>query len=316
MVHRLVTKGGFEFVRSVPDPKGGITVQKIAGRSNQLRGMLGFIDGVDLYNEALSKEGKKALSKESTKETDQDTLSTKELTYRRFLLFTEFYAASRPVLICEGNTDNVYLVHAIRSLAAAYPQLATIHPDETVTLNVRIFKYSGGGAGRILGIHGGSGDLCKLLWMYHNEKQRFKAPGLVHPVVFVIDNDSGATSIFNAVEKLTGTKPKGTENFLHVTGNLYVVPTPISPPAKKSTIEDSFDAAVKATIVDGKKFNPANKIDAAKHYGKMVFAHKVVRERADKIDFTGFKPLLTYVVAVIDEHAKKVAAAAAVGGGP
>ena len=39
-----------------------------------------------------------------------------------------------------------------------------------------------------------------------------------------------------------------------------------------------------------------------RHYGKKVFAHRVVRPKAETIDFTGFRPFLTNIVAVISHH--------------
>jgi hypothetical protein len=43
MVHRLFTKGTFEFENKTVDNRGILTVNKIPGRPNQLHGMLGFI---------------------------------------------------------------------------------------------------------------------------------------------------------------------------------------------------------------------------------------------------------------------------------
>ena len=83
---------------------------------------------------------------------------------------------------------------------------------------------------------------------------------------------------------------------------MYAVPTPIPFEKKCSKIEDFFDSATKATVIDGKTFDDGNKIDVAKHYGKKVFAHKVVQTKADTIDFTGFRPLLTNLVAAIKKH--------------
>jgi RNA-directed DNA polymerase len=45
-----------------------------------------------------------------------------------------------------------------------------------------------------------------------------------------------------------------------------------------------------------------NNFDTAKHYGKKIFAHRVVRVKADTIDFQGFRPLLTNLVAAIKTH--------------
>jgi hypothetical protein len=94
-------------------------------------------------------------------------------------------------------------------------------------------------------------------------------------------------------------------------GNLYTVPTPLLNGANPSKIEDFFDAALKATHVRGKTFNDANGHNTATHYGKSIFAHEVVRPRADTINFAGFQQLLTNVVAGITAHATAVAGVAA-----
>ena len=71
-------------------------------------------------------------------------------------------------------------------------------------------------------------------------------------------------------------------------------------------IEDFFDAAVKATVIDSKTFHPGNGFDKDRHYSKKVFAHKVVRMKADAIDFSGFRPLLTNLTAAINKHKASV----------
>lgn len=153
----------------------------------------------------------------------------------------------------------------------------------------------------------------RLIHVYHGEKKHFVAPGLTQPVVLVIDNDSGAAAVYNVIEEITKKKPSRTEPFIHVTGNLYVVATPLGPNSAPSKMEDFFDAAIKSTIVEGKKFDDSNNTDSATQYGKTVFAYKVVKAQADTIDFSGFAPILDRIVAVVEEHAKKVAAAASIG---
>ena len=293
MVHRLCTKGTFEFVTKIKGVDGTIAVSKTVGTTKQLHGMLGFIYGVDRYNQRLT------LDKERQK------FAKKELVYRRFLLFKDFYATPSPVIICEGKTDNVYILCAIRSLVATYPELATKNANGSIKWNVRIYKYSGTSTGRILGINGGSSDLGILIQRYKAESERFKAPGRMHPVILLIDNDSGAKPIYNIAKQITGTKPRGTESFVHVTGNLYLVATPLKPGVKESSIEDFFSADIKAKTIGGKKFDPNNDFDTATHYGKIVFAYKVVKPQADKIDFGAFKPFLSNVVSVIKSHAKR-----------
>lgn len=296
MVHRLLTKGYFEFVHTVNDGKGTGAINKIQGNMSQLHGMLGFIDGVDLYN-------KKLISKTKGKK-DQSSLTSKESIYRRFLLFKEFYVAPTPVIICEGKTDNVYILHAIRSLATTYPQLATKNTDGTIKLIIRIYKYSNTGTGRILGINGGTPDLSKFISLYNREIKKFKAPGAQHPIILLVDNDDGKKPIFNAVKEITKTQVKTSEPFVHITSNLYLVPTPLNG-KEKSMIEDFFDDAIKSEVVSGKKFDVMNDIDTETHYGKAVFAHKVVQANANKIDFSKFNSILSNIVSVIDDHANK-----------
>jgi len=296
MVNRLVKTGAFQHTRYVIDPSGATVRQDIPGTPEELRGMLSFIDSVDRYN--------KSVDTEDDPPREQVKLSSKDSLYRRFLLFNEFYAAQRPVIMCEGHTDNVYLVHAIRSLAAAYPTLAALNADGSVKLNVRLLKYSGHGIGRILGISGGSANLAKFIWLYEKARKTFSAPGMQQPVILVIDNDSGAAPVYKSVANITGKKPTGTEASIHVFGNLYVVPTPLSPGVTQSMVEDFFDSATKSKVIGGKTFDPASNTDTATQYGKMVFAHKVVRAHADTIDFSGFNALLSNIRDVIDADAK------------
>jgi RNA-directed DNA polymerase len=96
-----------------------------------------------------------------------------------------------------------------------------------------------------------------------------------------------------------------------VIGNLYGVPTPLLNGAHESKIENFFDAAIKATIVDGKAFSDENDFDTTTHYGKKVFAHKVVRPNADSVNFDGFRSLLNNIVLAINAHVAKVQAVAA-----
>ena len=301
MAHNLFTKGDFKFVHRMVDENGIAALKEVAGTMHQLHGMLGFIESIDRYNKRLS------LKKDEVAK-DQPISKKKLSVYHRFLLFKEFYAAPKPVILCEGKTDNVYMLHAIRNLVATYPQLATKNADGTIKLNVRIYKYSDNGTGRILGLGGGTADLSRLMRQYDGEIKKFKAPGALQPIILLVDNDAGSRgkgNIYNTVEGITKTKVMGTEPFLHVTGNLYVVPTPLMHGAKESMIEDFFDDATKLTNIGGKLFDPNNDFDPDTHYGKHVFAQKVVTAQADKIDFSGFKAILSNIVTVVTTHEKK-----------
>jgi hypothetical protein len=130
MVDTLVKTGAFDFIYKKEDNEGNQVVTKIPGRNQQLLGMLSYIDQVDLFNKKLC---------ERNGFTAPETCGRIKL-FRRFLYFDAFYAPTTPVIICEGKTDNTYLKHAIKNLAASYPTLATPDPDPKP--NVRLFKYA------------------------------------------------------------------------------------------------------------------------------------------------------------------------------
>jgi retron-type reverse transcriptase len=300
MVHSLFTKGSFAVYAPI-EKAGAVTIEKREGTANQLHGMLGFIDSIDLYNKKNVAESK-----------DSFHLSSKELMYRQFLIYKDFYAAEAPVIVCEGETDNVYLTHAIRSLATEFPDLAEITAKGEIRLKVRLYKYPRSSTARILGLNdGGSSSLTAFIVTYKKETDKFKAPGQKNPFIILYDNDSGASNIRKGVKQISKTTVIGTEPFVHVLRNLYAVPTPLSNGASESKIEDLFDAATKATVINGKTFNDKNNFDVAKHYGKKVFAYQVVRDRAAAIDFQGFRPLLTNLVKAIKSHAAASSGASA-----
>ena len=286
MVHSLVKTGTFE-IRGVTQRGRQMVLEKRYGTLDELHGMLGFIDSIDVYNKIHASD------------CQSNKMSSKEKVYREFLIYSIFYAAQVPVVLCEGETDNVYLTHAIQSLAVEFPDLAEVMPDKKIRLKVRLYKHPQSSTARLLGLKsGGSGVLSKFIDAYKEETSRFTGPGLTNPVVILYDNDKGANSIRNTIKKLSKALPTGAEPFVHVIKNMYAVPTPGAP----SKIEDLFDATIKATMVNGKTFTDRKDLERDKHYGKKIFAHRVVRPRAGTLDFTGFRPLLTNLTAAINKH--------------
>ncbi len=295
MTHRLLSTGAFEVYATVQNA-GQTTMEKRPGTLNQLHGMLGFIDNIDLKHREDAGERRGSAD-----------LSSSELMYRRFLIYETFYAAKVPTIVCEGETDNVYLTHAIRSLSVDFPELAEIMDGGKIRLRVRLYKYRRSSTARITGLRdGGTGCLSTFISTYKQETGRFTAPGGGKPVIILYDNDFGANNIRSVVKETSGKIVSRTEPFVHVTRNLYAVPTPLLDGAKESKIEDFFEEALRATLVDGKLFNDKNDFDSAKHYGKKAFAYRVVRPGADSINFEGFRSLLMNLVSVIRAHAEAV----------
>jgi RNA-directed DNA polymerase len=292
MAHRLFLSGNFTFFDRLTESSETTDGN---GTLAQLHGALGFIDGVDLYNR------RSELLQSETSDTKRNPSSREEL-YRKFLLFRFFYAAPQPLIVCEGKTDNVYLKLAIKNLSEGYPALASGTGLKAV-LKVRLFKYSETSTGRILGLNGGTGDFKDFVLSYGREVNRFKAPGQGNPVILLVDNDEGSKKLYNIAKGISGTKPNGTEQFTHISANLYLVTTPPLGEANQSMIEDFFPEHVRNTIIAGKSFNPRNDdFDPTANYGKHVFSQKVIAQNANQIDFSAFAEILNRIVAVIDHH--------------
>lgn len=212
--------------------------------------------------------------------------------YARFLKYRYFVRLERPLIVCEGKTNSIYLKYAIRNLTAFHPKLGS-WSGSTFTSAVAFFSYANK-AHRILELGSGASSL-KYFFIktrYNKDIHDFKYRPLKHPVIVLIDNDNAAKEIFKTINgnygidiKLTSSNP-----FFHVTANLYLVKTPEKSPSGTSFIEEFFEPSLLFTKIDGKKFNPAKEHGADGEYGKFVLAEKVVRPNADKIDFSGFAP--------------------------
>ncbi len=187
---------------------------------------------------------------------------------------------------------------ALRSLVAFHPKLGqkTIKGFQSA---IAFLSYMNK-AHKIIELGGGAGDLKFFILRYASNLKKFQHRPLKHPVIVILDNDGAAKDVFNMIKKtykITIT-PSSPELFFHIADNLYLVKTPLSAPR----IEDLFDPSLLKTEIEGKKFNPDKEHEAVGEYGKAIFADKVVRPNADKIDFSKFAPLLESISAAMDHY--------------
>ena len=230
--------------------------------------------------------------------------------YRRFLFYKYCIALTKPLIITEGKTDPVYLREAITHRSTLYPQLGSQGKDG-FNFAVQFLKYSGQ-ASEILGLGGGTGDLKSIPLYYKKNLKKTKSrkpfayTPMSHPVILLLDNDDGLKDIASMVGKNFDTLVNSNNDFHHITENLYLVTTP-KPNSNQSMscIEDLFPDKWKNYKLDGKKFNNKNKINTQTEYGKQVFAISVVKPNAPNINFSGFDPLLSRIVAVLKDYKKK-----------
>ena len=294
MVDHALKKGAFERIYKKVDAVGSEVSFRLPCTNRQLIGMLSYIDQVDLFNRKLREEN--GLE-------PHDTLGRIEL-FRRFLYFDAFHAIASPVIVCEGPTDNIYLRHAITRLASWYPMLAAGAPPKLI---VRLFKYGQRRTSEITRLTGGVGGLCHLMKHYHADfTDKIRAPAPKHPVIVLVDNDAGAKDIYGAICGITKKpRPTGGEKFIHVVGNMYVVPTPLGAGGAATAIEDFFEAKTLGEKLGTKTFSRAPKFDDTKHFGKAAFAREIVEKNAASIDFSGFSRILDGVVAAMADYAKR-----------
>ncbi len=230
-------------------------------------------------------------------EKRKDASAARKL-YARFLKYRYFVCLERPLVVCEGKTDNIYLKYAIRNLTGFHPKLGSWN-GAVFTSAVTFFNYANQ-AHSVLELGGGASELRYFFIKnrYKHDIHHFKHRPLKQPVIVLIDNDNGASDIFSTIKKNYGFSVDITSSdpFFHITDNLYLVKTPATAAGVASCIEDFFDPSLLKTELGGKKFNPKKDSGADSEYGKFVFAEKIVRPNAEKIDFTGFTPLLDRLV--------------------
>ncbi len=218
--------------------------------------------------------------------------------FKKLLYFKHFVALDRPLIVCEGKTDNIYLRSALKALDPRYPELSEVDKGKLVT-KVRLLRHSRV-EHDVLELSGGSGNLGNLVGRYERAISRYAYRPLRYPVIVVIDNDSGSDPVFGALKQRKVTISLTTaEPFYYVCFNLYVVKTPERGSGGTSCIEDLFDATVRAKKLDGKTLSLGKDWDSKTQYGKLDFADKIVRAGFSTIDFSGFVPLIDRIVAVL-----------------
>lgn len=289
MAHRLFMSGSFERTTREIDLAGNVKEKKAVGTLDQLVGIFSYIVGVDEFERRRRKLG----GLEVTSNLPMQKVFSDLLFYRFF------YANEKPTIVCEGKTDIVYLRAAIRSRYADYPLLADLDKDGKLESKVSFFNCSSANA-RFLGLNGGADPLREFIRKFAERQNRFKAPISNKPVIVLVDNDSGAKTIYSLIKQMTASSVavSGDQPFYYLTQKLYVVPTPKDPAGKDSKIEDLFPQWLLDTELKGKKFNAEN-VELRDHeYGKHYFAEYVVKPNKSKIDFSGFDALLSNLSSV------------------
>jgi len=246
------------------------------GSLNQLEGIINFI-----YTIKRGQDNRK-----HSERKDSPNAITK--LYRRFLYYKHFVSLEKPLIICEGKTDIVYLKSALKRYAKDYPDLIKIEDGKTkFQLNFLRFTTN---FKDIFAIAEGTTGIEHLIRRYKDKLfDTTIKPNA--PVIVILDTDSGIKGIKKHLSISDFNNP-----FHFAYKNLYV--TFVSKESDKE-IEDLFKPEIRNTKIDGKSFNPKKTHGSDNEYGKQVFAEKVIKTNEKKIDFSGFKPIFDNINAIL-----------------
>ena len=299
-VSRLVKTGAY--YKSVPkDFIGPLPAIPDAGSLDHLEGCLSHV-----YNAHRFQRSQLALGR--TLHHTPVELHSDEHVYRRFLFYTKFYAPEKPVIVCEGETDSIYIASAISALGDHYPSLinAKLKPGEHKRFNVRFVKHSSI-AGRLLELNGGTDALKNFCRIYVEQTKKFTGCLPSRPTIVIVDNDKAGRDVVNyaqGIAKNQGLPVIAGLNYVFTRPNLYVVR--IQSPANEPNcvIEQLFPDQLLKTKLGSKVLTLSNHKVGDNEYGKMYFAKHVI-PNADPKDFLGFTQLLDSLVEIIADFASR-----------
>lgn len=226
-----------------------------------------------------------------------------------FFHYHRIHESKKPIIVCEGKTDYIYLKEAIRAhlndkrvkkILVGGASLPTKHGGEWPLDFVRHTRT----ASRLLELGGGGGSLPNFAALHLQRIKKYHAPTNKVPVIIIVDNDSQSKGMWTYIKSVTNSKTEidGSEKYYHLGENLYVVPIPNS--GKKDIyIEKLFQPSLLKERLNGKTFKIIQKKGdklGPNEYGKTDFANKVVKAKRGHVDFSNFLPLLHNICDIIE----------------
>jgi len=304
MAHRLFKKGAYEITEADGELRPGTL--------NELEGRLAFIDSVDRHNNVVDSRRPQPpyeIGKHSGLLGFKGRHNSREAVYSRFLFYKHFYTNEYPTILTEGKTDNVYLKSALSELQSSFPKLVNPKTNSEPYKPKLKFPDLDKRTAYFLDLGDGATPFLRFIKRYEAEQSYFHGNKAKSPVILVLDNDDGPSTILKHLAKEVKSCPNSVDDikksgFLHIFQNLYLILTPLKPGSKDSMMEDLFDTKTLNTSIDGKTFSTQSSFDGSKHYGKHVFSTKVIRSQKSSIEFDGFKHIFNEIEKVIAHFEK------------
>lgn len=232
----------------------------------------------------------------------------------QFYHYRRIHINPKPVVICEGKTDYIYLKEAIRWNAddknvkkyLVDRNLLKSPKGNGDHWHVDFLKHSKT-ADNLLGLYGGLDSLRQFVVPHLKHVQLFHSLPAEKPVIIIVDNDSQSKGMWSQIKAITESTSliDGSEPFYHVDANLYVVPIPSSGKWEEFYIEKLFPQKWLNVKLDQKKLKFCQKKGEKlkpDEYGKMDFATKVIRKNRGQVNCDNFLPLLNTLCDIIKKY--------------
>lgn len=302
MAHQLYTSGQF-------------TINGESASINQLEGRFSFINQLDAYNNKIDGE-----------KHDAYHLNGRELQYRTFMFYKNFYAHELPLIITEGKTDIRYLKAALMKFHAKYPALIQKDKNGHFVFSVKFFQRSKRWR-YFFGISLDGGDVMKGLYHYfigakgatnyYSYLRKISNREQTSPVILLYDNETSTKRPLNAFlseeNRFTSSQKEELKKQLYLKllpdSKLFLLTNPLVEGKQDCEIEDLFAPELLNLVIDGKTFSRNDRANKEKHYGKEIFSQYVL-SNYQSIDFQGFIPLLDALDNIIKASKTSVVASA------
>ena len=142
---------------------------RIKGTLNQLEGILSFIYHIKSPHYIHDLKGKRV----------KPTAIT--VLYRKFLFYKHFFSIKKPLIICEGKTDIIYLKCALKQMENEYGELVQRN-DGSIDFKIGFLNMSKSFTD-VFDISAGTSGLLYLMNIYEKNMKTFKGQGKKHPVL-------------------------------------------------------------------------------------------------------------------------------------
>jgi RNA-directed DNA polymerase len=261
---------------------------------NRLEGQLSFA-----YLIKNKEEKRKNIAKANKdKKNERESVNSLTKMYRKFLLYKHFHIAEKPTIICEGKTDYVYLKCALKNLNLKYTNLVKQNENGSFEFNLKFINFTENFKS-VMGVSEGTTALNFLIGDIINLKKIWSA-GSNMPLIFVLDTDEGTDGIKGIMSRY---KIKDfSKPFYYINRNIYI--TFISNHSNIE-MENLFDHSVTDEKIDGKSFKLKKEHLDHSHYGKHIFAEKVVKPNWKTIDFNKFENIFNNINSIIKDCSDK-----------